>query len=678
MRAGGVGQLPAVHPAGQADIGDQKVDAGVRLQHFERRRPLAGLHRLIPQVVEDFRDQHSDGGFVIHDHDGLAGRVARRRRPGRSALVGVGLDLRTRQVDADHRPLARLGINPHLTARLARETIDHRQAQTRSLAHRLGREEGLERALHDLRRHARSGVGDAQRDVLAGLQVQRDAAAGVDPAVGGLDRQPTAIGHGVAGVDAEVEQRVFQLVRIGQHRPKPRPGHHLHVYSRPHGAPDQILHAAHQAVGVGRARIQRLTAGKGQQAVGQGRRAFRRLLRRGGEALHVGEPSLCDPLPDQVQAAADAGEQIVEVVGQASGQLADSLHLLGLPERLLGLHQLAGAFGHALLQRVIQRALGGGGAVALGFHGATRLDVQEHAREPQRRAVRPVIDAPIGLKPVVAPVGAAHPVLVGVGAAPADDVVDRCRQARLVVRVDGGHHLRQAQAFAPQGRVQAEGLGEGGVHREPVGGQIPHPGADDGAGGQRQLHPLHRLLRGGLGLSARLDVPEQHRHLATLGRLHARRRHLDVTPGLLEIALEPQRLAGSKNGAVQRHPIVRLRRSQIPEGAPLDVGDAGLALIAGVGLDVDVVAQGAMRPVEEFYDAEAVVDGVEQGPVAAFVQPFAGLRIHCLHVFAPLALSNRPTPGRPRPLPAWAAGGTVRSASGRKMFRPSPLSAGRY
>ena len=41
-------------------------------------------------------------------------------------------------------------------------------------------------------------------------------------------------------------------------------------------------------------------------------------------------------LPQQVQAAADAREQVVEVVRDTAGQLADGLHLLALPELLLG------------------------------------------------------------------------------------------------------------------------------------------------------------------------------------------------------------------------------------------------------------------------------------------------------------------------------------------------------
>ena len=55
-----------------------------------------------------------------------------------------------------------------------------------------------------------------------------------------------------------------------------------------------------------------------------------------------------------LQAAADALQQIVEVVGDAAGQLPDGFHLLRLAQRLLGLLQLAGALGHPLLQGGIE------------------------------------------------------------------------------------------------------------------------------------------------------------------------------------------------------------------------------------------------------------------------------------------------------------------------------------
>ena len=90
-------------------------------------------------------------------------------------------------------------------------------------------------------------------------------------------------------------------------------------------------------------------------------------LRGDDVAIDIGEPPLAQPRADHLHRAGDARQQIVEVVREATGQLADRLHLLRLPQLLLGAHQLGGALRHALLQRLVERAQRGGGAVALGF-----------------------------------------------------------------------------------------------------------------------------------------------------------------------------------------------------------------------------------------------------------------------------------------------------------------------
>ena len=47
-------------------------------------------------------------------------------------------------------------------------------------------------------------------------------------------------------------------------------------------------------------------------------------------------------------------QQIVEIVRNAAGQLADRLHLLGLTQRFLGLHELARPFGDPLFERRVE------------------------------------------------------------------------------------------------------------------------------------------------------------------------------------------------------------------------------------------------------------------------------------------------------------------------------------
>ena len=139
--------------------------------------------------------------------------------------------------------------DPHLAAGLLGETIDHRKPKASALADGLGREKRLEGARHDIGRHARAGVGYADRDILARLHVALARAAVIDTDVGGLDGELAAVGHGVAGIDAQVEDRVLKLVRIAQARPEAGHERRLDLDPRPDCALDQLLHVGDQLVG---------------------------------------------------------------------------------------------------------------------------------------------------------------------------------------------------------------------------------------------------------------------------------------------------------------------------------------------------------------------------------------------------------------------------------------------
>ena len=86
----------------------------------------------------------------------------------------------------------------------------------------------------------------------------------VEMAIGGLDGQHAALRHRVAAVDAEVQDRVFELIGITNAIPKTRGEHCLHVQVRAHRPADQLFHAADQRVHVHERGLQCLPTGKGQ------------------------------------------------------------------------------------------------------------------------------------------------------------------------------------------------------------------------------------------------------------------------------------------------------------------------------------------------------------------------------------------------------------------------------
>ncbi len=101
----------------------------------------------------------------------------------------------------------------------------------------------------------------------------------------------------------------------------------------PQRALQQVAHAAHQLHQVDRLQVELLAAGEGQHALGQDRAAL--------GALHgiVDQPRNARIVvghiaAQQVEAAQHHGQQIVEIVRHAAGQLADRLDLLRLHQRL--------------------------------------------------------------------------------------------------------------------------------------------------------------------------------------------------------------------------------------------------------------------------------------------------------------------------------------------------------
>ena len=272
------------------------------------------------------------------------------------AVVVARIAIMAGQIDAHRRALPDLRIDAHLPARLAREAVDHRQAKARALAHRLGGVEGVEGARLHLGRHAGAGVGDAHGQILPGFEVAFARGALVEPAVGGLDRDPAALRHRVACVDAEVQDRVFELVGIDHRGPYARRADHLQRDAGADGALDEIAEIGDQPVDVGRLGIERLAARKGEQPVGQRCRAPRRAERRGGVAIEVADTPLRDAHLHHLDRARDAGEHVVEIVRQAAGELADRLHLLRLPQMRFGDHQRVRALLDLLFEAGGERA----------------------------------------------------------------------------------------------------------------------------------------------------------------------------------------------------------------------------------------------------------------------------------------------------------------------------------
>jgi hypothetical protein len=148
--------------------------------------------------------------------------------------------------------------------------------------------------------------------------------------VGGADGQRAAARHRVARVDREVDDDLLQLALIDLGEAEIAAVHDLQFDVLADQAAQQVRQLDQHVGDVEDARLQGLLAREGQQLAHQIGGAVGVLL-----DLHdVGEGRVAglEAHQQQVAEADHRGQQIVEIVRDAAGQLADRLHLLRLGE----------------------------------------------------------------------------------------------------------------------------------------------------------------------------------------------------------------------------------------------------------------------------------------------------------------------------------------------------------
>src|SRR5690606_3497116 len=119
------------------------------------------------------------------------------------------------QIDVKGRSLADVAGNPEEAAVAAHDAEDGGEAEAGALADALGGEERLEDLVEVFGGDADAGVADGQAHVVAGFDFSGEARVGLgDFKDAGLKREGAAGGHGVAGVDGEVEQDLVELGRV--------------------------------------------------------------------------------------------------------------------------------------------------------------------------------------------------------------------------------------------------------------------------------------------------------------------------------------------------------------------------------------------------------------------------------------------------------------------------------
>ena len=188
------------------------------------------------------------------------------------------------------------------------------------------------------------------------------------------DGQPAFAVHGIAAVDGEIDQRGLELRDVGDRKAIGIGNVDVDPDPAADQRTDQLRHRLDLGADIEHLRLQRLPAGERQQLPGQLGGALHRL----GDRVDVAPAPLFRQFAaaQEVGRGADDGQEIVEIVRDAAGQLADRFHLLRLAQRFLALAALGDVDG--LRHRADDRAV----LVAQRAHREVEIALADRQMQP--------------------------------------------------------------------------------------------------------------------------------------------------------------------------------------------------------------------------------------------------------------------------------------------------------
>ena len=328
-------QLIAIDAARHYHIAEQQVDVRIRIQHFHRlERVFGGMHG-ITQPLQGFFHHLQQFNFIVHYQNGLvaAGHVIL------FVLINVrgsGIGCSLWQIQPDGGADSRLGIELDMPARAFYKTEHHRHTQPGALALLLGGKERFENTILQLWRYALAVIADRQLNIVTGASAGIDGAVGfIQRRVAGFDAEFAAAIHGVTRIQHQIQQRVFAITCVNFCQPQVLFQFVLYFHLRRQRAFYQSVHACNQAVDIANDVFATVLPGKPEQL------ACKVDSTLGGMVDGV-DAFFCffitiDLALKQTQVAQNDAQDIVEIMRDAAGKLADGFHLLRALQRLLGL-----------------------------------------------------------------------------------------------------------------------------------------------------------------------------------------------------------------------------------------------------------------------------------------------------------------------------------------------------
>ncbi len=231
--------------------------------------------------------------------------------------------------------MALLAVDHDVPGRLLDKAVDHAQPEAGALAGAFRGEERIEYLVEHRGRDAGPGIAHRDHGVAAGPDVTvRPRIIIIENDEAGLDDQLASVRHGVAGVEGQIEDRGGELIGIDDRRTGLILEHGFDLDMLAERPLQQFRGVDDQRVDVGYLWFERLLARECEQLLGEVGAA------RGGLVDHSRDGGklrfALDGIGQNFDRSRDHGQNVVEVVRDAAGELAHGLHLLGLPDPVLG------------------------------------------------------------------------------------------------------------------------------------------------------------------------------------------------------------------------------------------------------------------------------------------------------------------------------------------------------
>ena len=246
-----------------------------------------------------------------------------------------------------HRgPGTHLRTQLHEPPRLTDDPVHGREPETSSLVLGLGAEERLECAIERFPIHAGARVGDSQAHIRPGVDDRMEGCVLViDGEILSDEGQRTAVGHRVACIHRQVEKDLLHLSPVSAYGLQVARSmcDQRHVFAeRP---TQQGLDLTHDIVDVENLEMPHLSAGKGEQLMGEAGGSLRCRADLRDVAQHSSQPPAridgsslelqADLVGHERNVVQDRSQEIVEVVRNSSGEVTEALEPVGLVQSRL-------------------------------------------------------------------------------------------------------------------------------------------------------------------------------------------------------------------------------------------------------------------------------------------------------------------------------------------------------